>query len=142
MADTMRSIMPKKKPVGGTLTFGEEDFNRRVSSDRIIVENFFGWCCTLWATVSTKCRWGEALYDPLFRICVGLTNLHIINHPLRSQDQGAFNWYKNRLYNICVSAHDKRRAIQKRYRLRRARRINTIVHGRESSSRTETDTTD
>lgn len=35
-------IAPKKKPAHGTLAILYEAFNIKVSSDRIIVENYFG----------------------------------------------------------------------------------------------------
>ncbi|RHZ31905.1 hypothetical protein DYB37_012428 [Aphanomyces astaci] len=45
-----RAVLPLKKPVGGILTFAEQAKNDRITSDRIIVKNYFGRLKTLWAT--------------------------------------------------------------------------------------------
>ncbi|KAJ0405908.1 hypothetical protein ATCC90586_005853 [Pythium insidiosum] len=47
-ASFVRAIHPKKKPVGGSLTAEELQRNARVSSDRVLVENYFGRVCSLW----------------------------------------------------------------------------------------------
>lgn len=38
----LRAIGPKKKPVRGSLTISKEENNNEISTDRIIVERFFG----------------------------------------------------------------------------------------------------
>ena len=40
----IRAIPPHKRPARGLLSFSEEAFNRKLSSDRIIVEMFLGTC--------------------------------------------------------------------------------------------------
>ncbi|KAJ0391521.1 hypothetical protein ATCC90586_011485 [Pythium insidiosum] len=44
----LRVIQPKKQPRGGVLTADDLARNRSVSSDRVIVENYFGRVCFLW----------------------------------------------------------------------------------------------
>ncbi|EGZ09134.1 hypothetical protein PHYSODRAFT_422729, partial [Phytophthora sojae] len=61
----------------------EESRNRRVSSDRVLVENYFGRMATLWRVVSTTFTWSEAKFDRIVNICVALTNIHAKLHPLR-----------------------------------------------------------
>ncbi|KAF0774831.1 hypothetical protein AaE_001469 [Aphanomyces astaci] len=48
LAASARAIHPKKKPVSGTLDRFDMDRNKEVSSDRVVVENFFGRVCSLW----------------------------------------------------------------------------------------------
>lgn len=42
LAKLIRALMPNKKLAGGHLTLDEEQYNKRLSSDRIIVKNVFG----------------------------------------------------------------------------------------------------
>ena len=44
----VRAIIPKKKPHGKLLPIDDESWNATVSSDQIIVENFFGRLTKLW----------------------------------------------------------------------------------------------
>lgn len=37
----------------------EEEENKRLNSDRIIVKNYFGRLCGLWAVDGSKFGWGE-----------------------------------------------------------------------------------
>ncbi|EGZ04721.1 hypothetical protein PHYSODRAFT_379444, partial [Phytophthora sojae] len=80
---SVRAIIPKRRPRGGPLTYDEESRNRRVSSDRVLVENYFGRMTTLWRVVSTTFTWSEAKFDRIVNICVALTNFHAKLHPLR-----------------------------------------------------------
>ena len=60
--------------------------NRLISSDRIIVENVFGQLCGIWNVMGSKWKWNEKSYDPIFKLCLGLTNFHIGWNPLRHED--------------------------------------------------------
>ncbi|ETV69799.1 hypothetical protein H257_14624 [Aphanomyces astaci] len=64
--------------------------NRRVSSDRIVVENFFGRVCSLWRISSTTFTWGEKIYLSLQKTTFALTNFHLSLLPLRAEDE---NYY-------------------------------------------------
>lgn len=46
-AEFMRGISPIKEPPRGSFTISQESFHRKVSSDRIIVKNFFDRLCGL-----------------------------------------------------------------------------------------------
>ncbi|ETV91149.1 hypothetical protein H310_14160 [Aphanomyces invadans] len=48
LANDIRAINPKKRPVNGILDRHDLDRNNAISSDRVIVENFFGRVCLLW----------------------------------------------------------------------------------------------
>jgi len=41
-AEFLRTIIPKRKPANGLLTRGGEEKNRKISSDRVLVENYLG----------------------------------------------------------------------------------------------------
>lgn len=125
----LRTVHPKKKPQNGILSMEDEAYNKKVSSDRIIVENYFGRLCSLWAIAATKYRWAESNYDKLFRLCVALTNQHIRWHPLRQEDHATFQRYKNRQYSIGAEIARKRKRIQERYKARRKARLSVLLHG-------------
>lgn len=119
----LRVIVPKKKPPRGSLTVDDADKNFKISSDRIIVENYFGRLCGLWTLFASQWRWSEDIYDDLFKIAVALTNCHIKSNPLRSDDGKHYNQIRNRLETIATERAEKRRRTQQRYRERRRRRL-------------------
>lgn len=49
-------ITPKKKPPRGEFTFSEICYNRKVSSNRIIIENYFGRLSKSWNMMSAQFR--------------------------------------------------------------------------------------
>ncbi|ETI39709.1 hypothetical protein F441_14581 [Phytophthora nicotianae CJ01A1] len=109
----LRCIHPKK---GNQLNPEEVRQNGRISSDRVIVENFFGRICGLWRVCAEKFRWSEAFYDDIFHICVSLTNYHVTLHPLREQNGTCYRQYQNRLLAIGAEMKKRRRLNQERYR--------------------------
>lgn len=135
----MRTIRPKKKPMNGYLSRVEEEYNRTVSSDRIIVENFFGRLGTLWDVCCRKWRWAEEQYDDIFKICVGLSNFHIRLHPLRHDDSAKYNMHRNRLLSIGEDISRKRKQVQERYREKRRRRLELQFRAQGASYRQEFD---
>ena len=68
--------MPKKKP-RGVLSHVEQRVNRKISSNRIIVNNIFGSLSTLWTIMADKWPWDEKQYDDISWLCLSLTNLHM-----------------------------------------------------------------
>ena len=98
--DMVRAIYPTKKPPMRTLTLKQKAENKRISADRIIVENFFGRLCTLWDVLAAKYRWNENLYDDLFKLGVALTNFHVKFHALRAEDGEYYRKYKARMGQI------------------------------------------
>ena len=73
----MRTIQPKKKPKGGVLTTDEIQRNKRVSSDRVLVENYFGHVCMLWKVSYATYKWGEKKFD-LLTMYTRYTFVHLI----------------------------------------------------------------
>ena len=59
----LRSIRPKKKPKGRPLDRVDEQRNKNVCSDRVIVENYFGRLCTLWEICHRTFPWSESKYN-------------------------------------------------------------------------------
>lgn len=129
--EILRGVHPVKKPFNGQLTLSQTQFNRKVSSDRVIVENYFGRLGLLWNLMSSKWRWAEENYDDIVRLCISLTNFHITNHPLRESDEQFFQRFKNRIYQIGVTMAEKRQLAQRKYREKRRRQMD--VNFRESS---------
>ena len=85
-ADVLRAVTPKKKHVRGCLLHDDEEHYRKLSSDRILVENYFGRLGQLWTVCSAKFVWFENIYDTLFGLSVAFTNFHISLHKLRDED--------------------------------------------------------
>lgn len=75
--DILRDVLLKRKPQNGMLTPEDEEYNRKVSADHIIVKSHFGILCTLWAVLDTKWRRYGGLYGNKFKLYLALTNLHI-----------------------------------------------------------------
>ena len=78
--------MRRKKQPNRAVSLEDTTFNRRVSSDRIVVKIYFGRMGQLWTVVSNKYRWSEGTYDFIFRTCLALTNMHVRKNPLRASD--------------------------------------------------------
>lgn len=122
-AEQVRAIIPAKKPKGNDLSRRDIESNKKIASDRIIVENFFGRQCTLWTVVANKYRWAEGSYDPIFKLTVALTNAHILRHPLRAEDGDLYWQLVNRRVEIVENTVGKRRRSQQRYVARRKARL-------------------
>lgn len=121
--DILRCYTPTKKTVGKMLSYEDQVQNKKIASDRIIVENFFGRMSTLWGVVSIKYRWDENFYDKFFRMALSLTNYHVRNQPLRAVDGDIFRRLRTRIYSIRSTTVQKRKRSQQKYRVRRNLRI-------------------
>lgn len=138
-AEFIRVVHPKKKPPKGELTRSDEQRNKKIASDRIIVENYFGRMCGLWNVVSGKWKWSEKNYDVYFRLCVALTNLHIRWNALRAEDGTRYCRLRTRTNTIGVGQARKRKMTQQRYRERRRARMDIRFHSLDSQLRPATD---
>ena len=81
-----RAVHPTWKPPNRTLTMQQVTENRDMSSDRIIVENYFGLLCNLGGVLSSKYKWKKTSYNLLFKFAVAFTNMPIKWHSLRNDD--------------------------------------------------------
>ena len=85
-AYSLRVLYPKKKPPHDRLSLDDERRIAEMSSDLVILENFYGRQCSLWAITGSKFRWSEGFYDSIFQFSVALTNFRIGWHALREID--------------------------------------------------------
>ena len=122
------AIIPKKKTRNNPLTQDDLARNNRISSDRVIVENFFGRVCMMFGIMGTKYRWGREKFGLIVDFCFSLANFHIRLHPLCEQDGE---------YYLRVLADMKRRMevsvnqVKKRQQKHRARqaRMRAVMEG-------------
>jgi len=77
------AIIMKKKPPGAELTDDENRFNHHLSSDRMIVENYFGRLKVLFGVIKETFRCEIRLLESLIPMLVALTNYYLQKHPLR-----------------------------------------------------------
>ena len=125
-ADELRVLYPKKKKPHKMLSVDEEEGNKELSSARVIVKNFFGQMNGLWEVTSRKYRWAQELYDPILRLCVALTNIHILWHPLRDQDGERYEQVRNKWFTF---GQGMVKLNQQRYRDKRQRRLSRDLGG-------------
>ncbi|ETV82686.1 hypothetical protein H257_05252 [Aphanomyces astaci] len=134
----VRGFTPLKRPPHGQLTMEQERANVKLSSDRVIVENFFGRLKTLWGLASDKYTWKKDEYNMYFQTCVALTNVHIRFNPLRNMDGEGYNQYKNRLLSIGSKIKTKNSSSKAKYRENRKARIQAVL-GRAKTGYTSED---
>lgn len=126
--------VPKKKPPKQSLTTVEKKRNAEIAADRIIVENWFGRLVGLWGIFFKQYRWSEEKYDDLFMVCSALTNFHISFYPLRDDDLDMSMNARKKLYAIGISASEKKRVAQMRYRENRKKKLRSYLdRGAQSS---------
>lgn len=119
----IRSIHPHRKPPRGVLSHAQENYNRALSSDRIIVENYFGRLGSMWSIMSQKYMWSEDQYDDIAKLCISFTNFNVELHPLRAADGTWYRQYLNLLSEIARGMTKERSDSQARSRNRRRRRM-------------------
>ena len=113
------AIIPKKTPI-----LSEDiDWNYRVSSDRVICENYYGRNKALWSILSQTFRWDLDDYDMIFGVCSALTNYLLKTHPLRNQE---CDIYRGLLVDLKTQEQEtarKKMLTRKRQRRNRNSRI-------------------
>jgi hypothetical protein len=115
-ADYLRCIIPKK---GSSLSRADQSNNDKISHDRVIVENYFGRLNVLWRITADKYRLARELYDDVFRLCVGLTNVHVAHCPLRRENGDWYRRSQNKLIELGIKIKQKRRLAQEKYRAKK-----------------------
>ena len=98
--EVLRTISPRKKPQDRPLEVSDVPFNEFVSSDRVLVEYWFGRNIQLCHQMDRKWRWSSDLYDQVFRMCSAFTNVHIRAYPQRSDDCARYRHSRNKLFSI------------------------------------------
>jgi transposase len=76
-------VLPYKKRANRPLTAQEKQHNRRLSRRRVLVENYYGRLKRRYRIMTDKYRGERGAYPAYFKLCVALTNFHIMKHPLR-----------------------------------------------------------
>ncbi|RLN99562.1 hypothetical protein DYB28_006398 [Aphanomyces astaci] len=120
---TLRGIYPKRHPQNGALDAADVERNRRVSSDRVVVENFFGRVCSLWKVSYATFTWGEKIYGVIQRTTFALTNFHLSLMPARAEDEDYYALVMARYQGMANERKRKRAESQRRYRMNRQNRI-------------------
>ena len=118
--DDVRAILPKKKPRGGRLTLEDKQRNGKISSDRVIIENFFGRASEKFGILAGKYTWDRDTFNLVIDVCFSLCNFHIMLHPLREQDGQYYKKVLATLKHASEVAIDRGRRRQLRYRQQRA----------------------
>jgi hypothetical protein len=121
--ELIRAIQPMKKPRNRRLSLQEQARNDLVSSDRVLVENWFGRLCSLWKCMATTFRWSEESYDTISSVCHSLTNFHVQLHPLRAEDNDFYIGLLSRYQLMAEEGAEQRSRSQKQYRNRRNARL-------------------
>ncbi|EGZ24543.1 hypothetical protein PHYSODRAFT_325652 [Phytophthora sojae] len=135
----LRTIQPKKKPRGGTLDRVDLARNKAVSSDRVLVENFFGRMCMLWKATYATFKWNENRFDCVARLCTALTNFHVGLMPLRARDSEHYDMVLAKYQSMGDRVRTQRARAQRHYRMRQRLRSRPAPYStRASASQCET----
>jgi IS5 family transposase len=120
--NTLRCVVPRKDMRAHPLTADDRARNRLISSNRIVVENFYGrkWCVF---HVAREVFYGNmSKFACVDDIMTALTNYHVGKYPLRAEDG---NSYRALLHARLAEAarldakqHARNREYQRRYRER------------------------
>jgi hypothetical protein len=119
----IRTIHPKKKPIGSELTREDIQRNARISSDRVLVENYFGRVCSLWKISRSTYKWNQEAYDMITRLTFALTNFHVSLMELRESDGDFYRAALAKYYATGEERVQSRASFQAAYRRRRAARV-------------------
>ncbi|KAF4031214.1 DDE superfamily endonuclease [Phytophthora infestans] len=112
-------VHPQKKPCNGELTSNELAHNARVSSGRVLVENFFGRVCLLCRIMHSTFKWSESSFDSFARTCFALPNFHTDINPLRVDDGRFYRSVTGQYASMAKHKRSGLASIQRRYRRRR-----------------------
>ena len=112
------AIIPKKKTRNNPLGTDDIHRNNRISSDRVIVENFFGRVCMMFGIMAGTYRWNREKFGMIVDFCFSLANFHIRLHPLREQD---FDYYQKVLADLKRRIEEQSTMVKKRQQKHRAR---------------------
>lgn len=110
-----------KKKTSGSISTADRLRNEIIASDRVIVENYLGRETKLCTVLDGRFRFLENLNDPNMSICGRLTNLHIIRHALRSEDNDSYQIWQREVFPVDPMQALKRSLDQQRYRERHQR---------------------
>ncbi|TMW61802.1 hypothetical protein Poli38472_010865 [Pythium oligandrum] len=127
LATELRAICPIKRAImGDNLTPEEEQFNEDIVSERQVLDKFLGRLSSLWVIGADHFKWDRHLHSTIFRLCVSLTNAHILANPLEDQDRE-----ERRIQERCLRGQGemmvrRRREAQARYQAKMRDSLNEI----------------
>lgn len=124
--DTKNFIRLRKFYQNSPLSANEQEINKNVSFDYVVVENCFGRLWSFLTLFLHKWRWREDFYDPFCKIEVALKNYHIKILPLQSKAQECFCGVCNRLRSIPPDLEGKRNRNNVEYVSRRRQQMEPI----------------
>jgi hypothetical protein len=78
-------VMPHKRRANAQLTQQQKQHNRRVARRRVLVENYYARFKRRNRIMADKYRGERDEYQLYFKLCVALTNFHVIKFPLRAE---------------------------------------------------------
>ena len=70
-------LLEEEKPIRVKFTVEDTQRNFRVSSDRVLIKNYFGIVTALWKTSRSTYQWIESNYDSITRLPFSLTDFHV-----------------------------------------------------------------
>jgi hypothetical protein len=116
------------------LTHEEICRNAKVSSDRVLVENYFGRLC-IWKIMYTTYKWKRDSYDLYLQFCIALTNFHISLQPLRADtDQAMYTRVLSRFASMALTETRRRERKGTRQKERRVRNATSLALERASEA--------
>lgn len=114
-----------KMTANGWLSASDRQRNQDISSDRMIVEKYFGRLCSS-NVIGGKWKWEGDVYDFVFMFAEALTNVHIMQNPLCDDDGVKYSCYNNEM--MFIGEQSKKRAHTRReYRKRRCARLSAVI---------------
>jgi hypothetical protein len=81
----MDALLPSRRQPRQDLTVTQLEHNRALSSQRIIVENYFSRLKACWKILGGVFRGRQSFLKPAIDACIALTNILIIKYPLRGE---------------------------------------------------------
>lgn len=114
-------------PISGVLNLEDKQRNKRIATDRIIVENYFGRLVNLWSILGRRFRLDEYSFDVIISLCTTLTNIHISFHPLSAEEADEFVLFTRNVIMTGGNRQRNRRNMQRTYRGNRRARINDDI---------------
>jgi hypothetical protein len=117
----VKLVTPHKKPQHGFLSDAQIRSNQRLSSARVVVENYFGRLATRFHIIVRRWGFDDALYPIVFGICWALANHDVLlgGEALQSAEG---DQYGAMLTRICIKGRDAMLNARKRMQRRRAHR--------------------
>jgi DDE superfamily endonuclease len=122
LAGNLRVLSPKKDPSGSVCTPEEQSNNKEISSDRIIVEMFFGRLTKLWGLYEKRFKWSLSCYYSFLKFAVAMTNIHILRFPLKDDDHQHYVQVETMIRDLGEEGQRKRKVANAKYRAKNKRR--------------------